>query len=95
MTTFRTTVIYTTQDIVSVATGLRWIKVTAPSGRSITVEWNDTVDYSENHADAAAQLFSLITGCPSDDITLAGSAIYWPGSGMAWSVLPREAPAAS
>ena len=89
MATFITTGVYTTKDIVS-DVGRLAIKATSPSGRSLTVEWNDTLDYSENHADAAAQLFCLIAECSPDVVSLAGGAIHSRVVDMAWSVMPRS-----
>lgn len=90
MTTFTTTGVYTTKDMSDLETGLLWIEATSPSGRSLTVEWDDSLDYSENHAEAAAKLFCQIANCSPDVISLAGGAIHSRVADMAWAVMPRS-----
>ena len=89
MTKFTTTGVYTTRILVATDNKGRRIKATSPSGRSLTVGWNYAVDYSQNHADAAAKLFCQVADCSPDVISLTGGAIHGSNADMAWAVLPR------
>lgn len=62
------------------------IKAIAPSGKWVWCPWNNNVDPTQNHANAAAMLACEVFECEPGDLIIAGGAVGPSEATLAWAV---------